>query len=797
MLKEFRKYPAIFTLLPFMFGILLAHYLNSRFFSANVTRILLFALVITAAFIYFKLLPHFPLSKLFCIYLLLIFVSGFIRLEQKLAAASNDNLPAIINELNDRDVQLFGSVIEQPEFNNDYIRLLVNSDSIVTSKGVITPDIKILCRIYRNKYSEQVSRPVSYGDAVNIKGKLQNLPHKKNPGEFDYGQYLKIHGINAVFTTYGFENVSVTGASNPDFYKKNILYPVKTYTVNVIDKLVPGNEGEFLKGLVIGERSGISKKAKEDFVNAGVAHIIAVSGLNVAYVLICASLLLTFIPVPYKYKIFILILILIFYMNLTGNVPSIVRAVIMATMFLLSKLLERKPNSYSILSFSALIILLVDPEQLFDPGFILSFSAVLSIIYFYPRLEMLISRFKFYNNLDEGDYYQRPIKLSFTYLFATLSALLGILPITAIMFEKISIVSLFTNLVVVPLSNIAMAVGFLVILTSLVSFWLAGVFASAAALILYFLLWFIDYFAGFDFSFIETYSFDTLFFVSYYLILFTLFSMDKSNYRAKLIIIIFIAVDLFLFNTLVRRNENTAITYLDVGNSNACLISVRNDYNFLVGTGSSNNNYNASERTVIPYLKRQRIDKIDLLVVSDLDFNEFRNLVEFVIDFPVSKIILPAYYKPLFEGNLIQRVFKKSELFFADTPFSIKSFRDVRFYVSCRGKLMLTEFIYGNNKFAFSDPAPRWTSEESYGEDINILRTTAAPSFDNYHPQFIMKSDPQVIITSAPSSKKKKVQTQIFEQALNYVGIETINVSNQGAAIFESDGRHIERINWR
>ena len=798
--SDIKKYPAIFTLIPIIVGVLLAHFLKFNLFSENSSYlILLIILLLADVLIYLRLQPEFLNQKLFVFYTILIMLLGMVRYGQKLSDSSNEELKSILGDMTERNVFLFGSVIEKPEFNNDYVRMLVSSDSIVTDKNVYHSGIRILCRIYRNKYSEQVNKAITYGDAVSIKGKLQELPHKRNPGEFDYGEYLKIHGISAVFTTYGFDKISMTENTHPDFYKTNIIYPVKSYSTEIIDKLISGNEGEFLKGIVLGERSGITSRAKEDFVNAGVAHIIAVSGLNVAYVLICVSLLLTFIPVKYEYKVFILILLLVFYMNLTGNVSSIVRAVIMASVFLLSRLLERKPNSYSIISFSALIILIIDPQQLFDTGFILSFSAVLSIVYFYPKLEKLISRFKFYSNLDEGNYFHKALKLIITYLFVTLSAQIGILPFTAIMFEKISIVSLFTNLIVIPLSNVALAIGFLVILTSLVSFWLAGIFAATASAVLYFLLWFINYFAGFGFSFIETYSFDLVMFVFYYLLLFTLFGINKLNYKAKLIISVLLISDLYLVDSLLYRNENVGITYLDVGNSNSSLISVGNKYNFLVNAGTSGINYNSSERTVIPYLKRQRINKIDLLLLTDLDFNEFRNLVYFTVNFPVTKMILPAYYKSLFENDFVRRVFKKTEVEFTEKPMVIKSYDNSSFHINYDGKSMAIDFSYGESNFAFSGPDNRlqkW-SRGSYTEnDPKILRLLDGGSFDNYSPSFIVKTNPQLIIMSSSSNKKKRIQSNIFETALSKSGIQAINVSRTGAVILNSDGRTIRKIDW-
>jgi competence protein ComEC len=794
-----RKFPAVFTLLPFIAGLVLAYFVKFRLFSeSSVYTILLLTLILLSTILYLKLQPEFRDPRLFIFYTIIVFLAGIVRYEQKLNDSSTVELESILGDEKETEVSLFGTVIEQPELSNDYARMLIASDSIISQNNVHRINIKILCRIYRNKYSEQLDKIVLFGDDVSIEGKLQQLPHKRNPGEFDYGNYLKIHGINAIFATYGFDKIIIKGNSPLDFYIEKIIYPVKTYCSQVIDRFIPGNESEFLKGIVLGERSGITKEAKESFINAGVAHIIAVSGLNVAYVLICVGVLLTFVPVKYKYKIFILILFLIFYMNLTGNAPSIVRAVIMASVFLLSRLLERKPNPYSIISFSALIILAIDPQQLFDSGFILSFSAVLSIVYFYPKLEKLISKLKFYKGLEEGNLLHKAIRLIITYLLVTSAAQIGILPITAIMFEKISVVSLFTNLIVIPLSNVALAIGFLVILTSLVSSWLAGIFASAASVILYFLLWFIHYSAGFDFSFIETYSFDLILFVFYYLLVFTLFSVNKLNYKAKAVIILLLITDLYLIDSQFYKVEDIRVAYLDVGNSNSSLISVADGRNFLVNAGSSGINYNSSERNVIPYLKRQRISKIDIMFLTGLDFNEFRNLVYFAISFPVAKIILPSYYKSLFEDRFVRRVFNRTEVEFVEQEALAKFNDTCIFYIDCDGKVMAVSLLYGETSFVFTGfDNELWERDAGfYAEnDPRVLRLLGGSSFDHYPASFILKVNPKLIITS--SSSKRRIQSEIFETALNKSGFKTINVSDDGAVIIESDGKVVQQVSWK
>ena len=109
-----------------------------------------------------------------------------------------------------------------------------------------------------------------------IKGKLTEPAGKRNPGEFDYKRYLEIHDIHKTFYANGFKNVSVISRNNLNYFYQEIIFPAKNYVLSLIDKNYDLNEAAYLKGLVTGERSGITEEMKSDFVNAGVMHLIAV-----------------------------------------------------------------------------------------------------------------------------------------------------------------------------------------------------------------------------------------------------------------------------------------------------------------------------------------------------------------------------------------------------------------------------------------------------------------------------------------------------------------------------------------
>jgi len=802
--SRFKKYPAVYTLVPLAAGIIACYLINYEIFktAAAFPAILQVFLAGAALIFYIKLSKSF--IRLFILFSAALLALGYLRFEFVYNRNSENNISEKIYQFKDKEVTLYGTLIEQPEVKDERVRMIIETDSIKLGANTFTATGNVQAVIYKNRYRESVPKQIDYGDFIRLTGKLEALPHRRNPGEFDYGEYLKLHGIDASFISFGFENIQPIANKDLSFYKSNIIYPFKSYSITTIDKLVGGEEGEFLKGLVLGERSNISKETKVEFTNAGVSHIIAVSGLNVAYVILIIGGLLIFVPVSRTYKIFITIIFLVFYMNLTGNVPSIVRATIMASVFLLSQVFERKTISYNIIAFSAIVILLIDPQQLFDAGFILSYGAILSIVFFYPKLNLLIASTGVYEKLNTENPLHKTVKFTLALVLGTLAAQIGTLPVTAMMFKKISVVSLFTNIIAIPLSNAALAIGFIAIIFSTFSLWIAQVFASAVSFLLYWLLKFIEVSANLDFSFVETYWADWLLVIFYYSVIFILFTAKKENYKPKIAAVVLLIANFFIIRSIVNENSNATLTYLDVGNSSSCLISSPNGSNVLVDAGTSSIKYTSAERNVIPYLKSRGVKELDLLIVTSLNKDEFRNLIYFVKNFPVKKILIPAYYKPVFEEIEFKLYFEKVNIEFINTSKIISDFSGLRFYLiyvnkSVTGSSMLVHFLYGNELFTFSDTKDI-NEEYLYGlvricDTTAVLKVPASGSFNFTSAEFLVKSNPKNIIISS-SRSYKRLNSDIFSETMEKSGIKVFKINESGAVIFETDGEKTESVKW-
>ena len=508
--------------------------------------------------------------------------------------------------------ELIGVISEIPYSDSSKIRFVLESEVIVTKHDSVNVTGDVIVTVRKNYYSDKSnSQPtLQTGDRVSLLGKLTEAYSSRNPGEFDYRNYLRLHDIYKTFLVFGYNNVELLSKDNLGFFYQKIIYPSKIFALKNIDDYVGGDEGAYLKGLVTGERSDLSKELKQAFINTGVMHLIAVSGLNVAYIIISITLILSLFRLPQIPRISITITALVFYCLFTGSPASIVRATIMGILFLISIILERKTNFYNIVGVSALIILIYDAKQLFDPGFILSYCAVITMVFFYERLEKLLEP-----RISEWDVKgKKYIRYMLVLFLTTFAAQIGTLPITATFFGKISFISLLANLIVVPIANIALAIGFFQIIVSIVSPFLSSIIAESNNILLSIQLWFIRWCASFDFAYIEFYKFNLFYTVVYFLILLSLFTATRKNVKFRILLSALIFTTAVLLN--MNLNKKLKVTFLDVGQGDCAVIQTPDDKTIIIDCGNKSLTYDSGERTIAPYLKRNGISRIDLLILT-------------------------------------------------------------------------------------------------------------------------------------------------------------------------------------
>lgn len=307
------------------------------------------------------------------------------------------------------------------------------------------------------------------GDELILSGKLSR-PFSGNHGSQSYRDYLYGQGIYLLMNARRAAN---TNLKNKGFLLKRFAFWLKAGMEEIIFRRVSGVAAGILDAMILGEKRNIPPLVNSSMVKSGTVHILVVSGFNVGIVAFIVILFLRLVRLSRKSRFYITVPCLIIYCLMTGAAPPVVRATVMSIVFLSAYMFKREPDIYNSCSLAALFILLINPRQLFNISFQLSFASVLSIVYLYPRIKSLLGveslKIKYFRPIVDG-------------CLVSLSAWLGTMGIIAYYFKVFSPVTVLANIFIVPLATLITLCGFSLVFISLVCPPLARFFVSASEL---------------------------------------------------------------------------------------------------------------------------------------------------------------------------------------------------------------------------------------------------------------------------------------------------------------------------
>ncbi|MBI4418040.1 MAG: DNA internalization-related competence protein ComEC/Rec2, partial [Ignavibacteriales bacterium] len=498
----------------------------------------------------------------------------------------------------------FRAILEEaPAKQGTSLRLVVVCDSILIG-GQWKEGARFLATMpwKRAKFAQLLMA----GQSVELWGTLAGFPRPRNPGEFDYGRYLKLKDIRGIVRIDSLERFpSPAGGTARSWFAA-----VRSQLGSVLEKHHGPVQAGFLRGVVFGDRKDISPELKESFMNTGTIHILAVSGSNVALIALMLYLVLGLFRLSKRWVVALTLVGLLMYMMITGAESSIVRATIMGCVIVVGTAMERRTDIFNSISVAAMVVLLIDPLQVFDVGFQLSFAAVLSIVLLYPRLEALI------HAIPESFEEFKILEPVWKVFAVSAAAQLGTLPFTAYYFERVSLVAFAANIIVVPLVGLNLILASMTIAVDALSGWLAAVYAGLNEFLVDVLLGFVRFAADVPGATVETYGFGFLAAFLYYTVLFVAFSTAHPR-RVKVGAGVCGALlCIMIFRDAIGHNTNLRLTMLDVGQGDALLVEFPNRTRMLVDAGPKTFGNDAGDRIVVPFLARHGIERLDGVVLS-------------------------------------------------------------------------------------------------------------------------------------------------------------------------------------
>jgi len=324
--------------------------------------------------------------------------------------------------------------------------------------------------LYVNLAKKDSFPQLQKGDQLYVYGSIKATSVSKNKNTFNFKGYLKTKGLHHQIFAQGKDWKLINQFDG--FSTVNAAKKIQKSLADIILNYIPSTEeSSIVMALVLGSKSNLDPSLRNAYANTGSLHVLAVSGLHVG--LLYAFLIFIFKFSSEKSRVlkwikFSIALIVIWsFTFISGAAPSVIRASTMLSLLLIAKNIQRFPNTYNIIAFTAFCMLIYNPWQLFDVSFQLSFLALLGIVFFHSRLYR-----SWYIKNWLGDKIWMLTALG-------ISAQLGTFPIAIYYFHQFPIYFWLTGIFVVPFASVILGLGILLLVTKFTLPFLTPIIAKA------------------------------------------------------------------------------------------------------------------------------------------------------------------------------------------------------------------------------------------------------------------------------------------------------------------------------
>lgn len=566
-------------------------------------------------------------------------------------------------------------------------------------------------------------------DYYKISGRL-SVPFKAgNPSQFDYGNYLRNFDVYSVF--YGKQDSKLQKLNNKLTHKEKTLQWINDYREKIISihsNYLASPNLEILGGIVFGDDAvSPPENIKQSFINSGLLHILAASGMNVAFIFSFFFFFLKLLRVNYKVNISIGIVMVLLYSLMTGLGASVIRATFMLVFVLIGKLIDRDAHSISLLAFVAFLMLLYNPMYINDVGFQLSFIVTFGLLVMTPYLIKFKNRF-----LD--------------YIVGTVSipiiAQLWVIPIQVFYFNNISLYSVFANIMSVPILSIISFGGFISsLIAPITPQIICKIFDFVLNPLISILVNISDFWGNLPHSTMQT-SHPSIFqIIMYYTILLFIIALMNKDIRVKYgKIIKFILSTLLIVIALTFisfPNRNLEITTFDVGNADSFLIKTPENKYLIIDTAKAgyNGGKSVAEILILKYLLNRGIKEIDTIIITHFDNDHCGGAVDLMNGIKVNKIYVndlkhksaqaQEIYKTAKKQNVQLILGENNQEIFNNNGLIIKNYVSSIKGVGDNENSILTYLCYNNFSMLFTGDAgiePLKEIKNSIPTPITVLK---------------------------------------------------------------------------
>ncbi len=694
-------------------------------------------------------------------------------------------------------VEVEGLVSSDPERIDGDCRIVFDVLQLVVKDTVRAVSGRALIRFKAGTASP------AYRDRMQLQIQLYQPGPPRNPGTFDYRDFLKRKGIDALGTVLKRSQIIAHRHEKDDWWAKIVL-PVRNLIRRAIEQNLSGGPAGLLKGVLLGAKHAVPEEIKTTFAQTGVNHVLAVSGLHVGLIAGTVFFMLKILGIGRGITAALTICALIFYALITGLPPSVVRASTMGCVALLGIVGQRDIDGGNILGIAGLGLLIARPQDLFDVGFQLSFVATGGILIFYRPLRDLLPQKKgWYDTCVAG-----PLAVS-------IAAQATTLPFIVAYFGLVSVIGLIANLIVVPIIGIGVGLGLLTVLAFACWEPLATILNAANWLILSGAIKCAELMAEPEWAAFEVVLPSWVIFAIYLVLIPLIHPTARRLWSTYCLIIALILANIGIWKNIWQTESALEIYFLDVGQGDAIFCKYPNGRTLLVDGGIRTQYTDMGKRVILPFLKSQRIDHIDVVVGSHPHADHIGGLISVLEQVSVSHYLDAGQHVDSFTGKQLQEVVKTKGIRYqtvaaGDSLVGIGGLvlHPTPAYVSASGSApdgmnngsVVIRIVHQGTSILLTGDIEHETDGDlmRWGHRLrsDILKAAHHGSRTSSTPEFLAGVTPGIVAISCGINNKFRHPSPEVIQRLRDMGIQIWRTDHSGAITARIDRGHIDIVPW-
>lgn len=789
----FEQFPAVRVVLLFVTGIFLSSVSNISILSS-----LAYFIVVSVFYLTVELYGRDRISIVGTriatfLFMLVIIFSGF-SLHSYHAKKSLSLTERIISVSDWEEIQLKGTVVSISRNSFGKKRLDLEVQKMVFSESFSSD--KITARILWD-----IGNEVELGNQIEIKGTIIPISEPRNPTAFDYKEFLARRNIHSQIRADSLISIK-------DQASTLSWISIRKKALEIVERNFNPVTAPIAKALLLGYKNELEGDTRQAFARAGLSHIMAVSGLHVGLVIAPFWVIIPFFWTKKhgtKFGLAILIIILFFYAGLTGFSAPVMRASLMATLLTYGKLFSKSANSINLMGVTALIILIIDPTQLFEVGFQLSFAAVLIILLVLPVIQ---SKIPYWIRIK---WYGTPIMV----IVISLVVQFGLYPLQAYYFGEVSIISPIANALFVPFLGIIVPLSLFALIIGLLLPSVGFILNYPSLLFLELLNDFVNFSISLSWAWFQVLKPSSFLFLFWSFFILMVGSWRNPALKWKLMACalasVFVIQTVGLVQTFISKDLTVVV--FDVGQGDASLIKTPSGKHLLIDTGTWNPGSNSGENILLPYFKENNITKLDAVFLSHPHADHIGGIISLINGIEIDTIYNSGfqYDSKLYENYIRLAKTKSVPVVTLNAGDMLKIGEDVlglvlgpegaQFNDDPNQHSLVLNVLYKENEFLFTGDAGEAQERrllENYGDllDTDFLKVGHHGSRTSSELFFLQAVTPEISVVSVANNNKFQHPHQEAVQRLESIKSDIYFTGRDKALVFKSDGRSIRRILW-